>query len=267
MLLLAAGLACGFQPAATLPTATRPPATAPPVTFTPLPPDSGWLEVAPGLEQRTLRAPNGAGDVIETITLLRVDPAAHRFDVQYAPQSPRTVQEWAADTGAAITLNAGYFSPEYTVTGLLVSDGVSYGHSYGNFAGMLAIREDSTQVRWLSKDPYNPTEPLRAAVQSFPVLIKPGGVLGFPQEDGLPARRTVIAQDRAGRILIVVCPNGTFTLFRLAKYLLQSDLELDIALNLDGGASTGLSLALNQARIKIPSFAPVPAVITIAPRK
>jgi uncharacterized protein YigE (DUF2233 family) len=282
VLTVAAALACSLRPAAPLaptqasPTATQarvtptvahtaiPPTPTPvPATATPLPPDSGWLRAAPGLERRTLRLFNGDGNVLETVTVLRIEPGSHRFEVLYRPDAPRTVQEWAADGGAVITLNAGYFTPEYTALGLVVADGVHYGQSYGDFAGMLAVRPDGVQVRWLQDQPYHPDEQLVAAVQSFPVLIKPGGVLGFPEEDGIPARRTVIGQDRAGRIVIIVCPNGTFTLNRLAHFLLQADLELEIALNLDGGNSTGLFLSVGSERIVIPSYTAVPAVISV----
>lgn len=203
------------------------------------------------------------GQLQEAITLVRVEPDQHSFEVLYSPGSPRTVQEWAADTDAAIVLNAGYFTPEYLAAGLIVADGVHYGQSYRDFAGMLAVGQDGVRVRWLRDQPYSPDEPLTAAVQSFPLLIKPGGTLGFPQEDGFPARRTVIAQDRAGRIVIVVCPGGTLTLYRLALLLMQSDLDLDIALNLDGGTSSGLVLSAGQESIAIPSYTAVPAVITI----
>ena len=275
-LLLAVGLACSPLPplspvpAATVtaaPTASISPSSTPsPVPPTPLPLDSGWLGLAPGLEQRTLRVTNPAGDTIETMTLLRIEPANYQFDVLYTPGQARTVQQWAADSGATVTLNAGYYTPEYIASGLVVVDGVPHGQSYSDFGGMLAVRPDGVQVRWLSELPYDPNEPLTAAVQSFPMLIRPGGVLGFPEEDGVPARRTVIAQDRAGSIIIAVCPFGAFTLHKLATYLLQSDLDLEVALNLDGGTSTGLSLSFGAERIEIPSIVPVPAVITLRPK-
>ncbi len=271
-LMLAAGLACSgqpptpFAPPPAAATATRPATLTPaPPTVTP-PPDSGWQEVAAGLEQRTWRVSNAAGDVIEVVHLLRVDPASYHFEIAYAPGEPRMVQEWAAQTGAAVTFNAGYFTPDHTATGLLVANGVAHGSSYGGFAGMLAVTAAGVEVRWLENQPYDPAEPLQAAVQSFPVLIQPGGVLGFPEEDGMPSRRTVTAQDRAGRILVIVCPNGTFTLHGLATYLLQSDLDLEIALNLDGGTSTGLIMAYNEKQIAIPSYVPVPAVVQISPK-
>ncbi len=278
-LLLIAGLAC--SPAAYVhPTSTPtaivtpvvsptlqptppPPTQAPP---TPLPPDTGWRELAPGLEQRTLRVMDQASKVLETMTLLRIVPATYQFDVLYTPGSARSVQQWAADSKAIVTLNAGFYLPEYLATGLLIVNGVRHGQSYDGFGGMLAVRQESVQVRSLSAEPYDDAESLRAAVQSFPVLIQPGGVLGFPEEDGITARRTVIAQDRTGSIIIAVCPHGSFTLHQLATFLLQSDLDLDTALNLDGGTSTGLTVRLGEEHFEIPSLVPVPAVITIRPK-
>jgi hypothetical protein len=98
------------------------------------------------------------------------------------------------------------------------------------------------------------------------VLVKPGGVLGFPveHEDNLKARRTVIAQDRNGRILFLVAPRGSFTLHQLSVYLTESDLDLNIAVNLDGGPSTGIWLA--QPREIIPSQTLLPIVILVYPR-
>jgi uncharacterized protein YigE (DUF2233 family) len=285
-LIVTTALACGFRPTAPITppgahptttltrvtsrvahTATPTTATPVPITATPLPPDSGWLEVASGLERRTLRLFNTDGSILEMVTVLRIEPGSHQFEVLYNPDAPRTVQKWAAEGGATITLNAGYFTPEYIAVGLVVANGIHYGQSYSDFAGMLAVRPDGVQVRWLRDQPYHPDEQLLAAVQSFPVLIKPDGVLGFPEEDGIPARRTVIGEDRTGRIVIVVCPNGTFTLNRLALFLLQTDLELEIVLNLDGGNSTGLFLSAGAERIVIPSYTAVPAVITIKRRE
>jgi uncharacterized protein YigE (DUF2233 family) len=207
-----------------------------------------------------------AGEIIETITLLRIVPASYQFSVLYTPGSARTVQQWAADSQVIITLNAGFYTPEYIATGLVIVDGVRHGQSYDGYGGMLAVRQEGVQVRSLADTPHDPNEPLLAAVQSFPVLIKPGGVLGFPEEDGITARRTVIAQDRGGRIIIVVCPHGSFTLHQLATFLLDSDLDLDTALNLDGGTSTGLSFTLGEEHFEVPSLVPVPAVITIRPK-
>jgi len=121
-------------------------------------------------------------------------------------------------------------------------------------------------VRWLRDQPYDPSEPLKEALQSFPVLVKPGGVVGFPADadDGLPSRRTVVAQDRQGHILFVVAPRGYLSLHELACFLADSDLGVDVALNLDGGFSTGLWLKAGGASVEINSRVPVPSVISVA---
>jgi hypothetical protein len=103
------------------------------------------------------------------------------------------------------------------------------------------------------------------ALQSFPVVVKPGGVMGFPADadDGRPARRTVVAQDVQGRILIIVAPRGYLSLHELARFLAGSDLDLDVALNLDGGFSTGLWLRAGERSVEVDSLVPVPSVISV----
>jgi exopolysaccharide biosynthesis protein len=96
--------------------------------------------------------------------------------------------------------------------------------------------------------------------------VKPGGELGFGagRENHASARRTVMAQDRDGRILFMVAPQGYFTLHQLSVYLTESDLNLDIAVNLDGGGSTGILVA--NPRELIAPTRPIPFVILVYPR-
>jgi uncharacterized protein YigE (DUF2233 family) len=274
--LLILGFACNTSaPAPTEPpaTATKPPDTptsAPTSSavraISPEPPDTGWQEIQEGLEYRVRRWFDAAGQTVETMHILRLDPAAFEFRVAYAPGAPLSVREWAVQSGALITVNAGFFTAEYLATGLVIANGVPYGSSYSGFGGMVAVGPEGIDVRSLEERPYDPAEPLTAAVQSFPMLVNSGGVLGYPDEDGIPSRRTVIGMDRGGRILLILCPNGTFTLHTLALELLQSDLELDVALNLDGATSAGLWTDSEALQVRIPSLVAVPAVLLIDPR-
>jgi uncharacterized protein YigE (DUF2233 family) len=230
-------------------------------TPTPVPTDTGWRPVARGIEVRRLDVQTDAA--LERIVVARLDPAAVRFRVAYAPGEPQLVSAWAQQTGALLVVNGGYFTPEYHATGLTVSGGETYGRSYGDYAGMFVVPEGGRpSVRWLRADPLDPREPLREAVECFPVLVKPGGVMGFPAgaDDGRVARRTVVAQDRLGNLLFVIAPRGHLSLHALAVWLVASDLEVDTALNLDGGPSSGLWLA---DAAQIDSYVPVPAVIAV----
>ncbi len=235
-------------------------------TFTPAPPtptarpaDTGWEPVVAGIEVRSLDV--AVGELTERVTLARVDPAAVRFRVLYDPEAPASIQGWAARSGADLVINAGYFTEEHTTIGLTISEGDTHGASYGDYAGMFAVTtDDRVNVRWLRISPYQPAESLRAAVQSFPILVKPGGVLGFDAEadDGRASRRSVVGQDAGGRILFAVAPGGAFTLHDLSRWMSRSDLGLDIAINLDGGTSSGLWVRGGPA---IDSMVGVPSVI------
>ena len=236
----------------------NPPTLTPIATFTPSPvssitptsepaPDTGWTLLQPGFERRFLKIYDDQNQHIESLYMWRLDQNYFRLDVAYH-ESPQSLESWQRETDALLVVNGGFYRVEnekYFPNGLTIINGQPFGSSYESFGGMLAISEQGAELRWLAEQPYVPGEPLLAALQSFPVLVKPGGQLGFPEqyEDNVQARRTVIAQDREGRILILVAPRGTFTLHRLSVYLTESDLNLDIAMNLDGGPSTGILVA------------------------
>ena len=249
------------------PTPTATPTSTPAPSPAPEPADTGWEWVEPGVEVRQIRVPTG--DVAERLLLVRLEPDRFRFDVRYTPGSGRRVSEWATGDDALLVINGGYFTPEYEATGLVVSEGRAYGTSYDGFAGMFAaLPGGRVELRWLMVEPYDPGETVVAAVQSFPVLVKPGGVMGFPADgdDGRPARRTVVALDREGRVVFVVAPRGYLGLHDLARWLVESDLGVDVALNLDGGQSSGIALTAQGRELTLDSLVPVPAVIVVERR-
>ncbi len=250
------------------PTRTPYPTRAPSQTPTTIPPDTGWQTIQPGLERREINFFNSDGFRVEQFTILRVAPENFSFDIAYS-RRPKSLEDWYAETGASVIINGGYFRVEgetYLPTGLTIINGEVLGNSYGEYAGMLAISEYGPELRWLAQDPYYFGEPLRAALQSFPILVKPGGVLGFPEqfEDFRDARRTVIGRDLDGRFIFLVASRGYFTLHRLSKYLTEADLALDFAFNLDGGPSSGLLIA--EPWELIPAYSPLPVVITLTAR-
>lgn len=252
---------------APLATAVTTPTTAPvpPTTAPTLSPDTGWQPLQTGLERRQIQLPGGDGLPWESVYMLRLEPDYFEFGVAYRPGQPLALSQWLEETGALLVVNGGYFTEENIATGRIIANGQASGVSYGDFAGMFAATEDGRpELRWLRERPYNPQEPLWAGLQSFPMLVRPGGELGFPEEDGRPSRRAIIAQDKQGRFLFIVTRGGGFTLHQLSRYLTEGDLELEIAVNLDGGSSAGLSL--REPAESIPPFVLLPAVITVHPK-
>ncbi len=232
-----------------------------------------WEHPLEGLDLLTLPLPTREGGEI-AVPVIRVDPARFNLGVQYDPAQPRTMAEWGRRTRAALVVNAGFFEPDYRSTALIVADGVLYGESFDRsdvprwhrLGGMFSMLGGVPDLRWLAQQPYRPGEPLDQAVQGFPMLIAPGGVpidFDLPER---PARRTVIAQDTQGRLLLIVI-DGPATLREVRDWLANSPtLAVDAALNLDGGKSSGLVLALPDGGLTIDSEARVPGVITAYPR-
>jgi uncharacterized protein YigE (DUF2233 family) len=190
---------------------------------------------------------NGQSQHVESLHIWRLDQNYFRLDIAYE-ERPKSLETWQRETNALMVVNGGFYSIEnerYFPDGLTIVNGEASGSSLNSFEGMLAIKDSWAELRWLDQRPYDSDEPLQAALQSFPVLVEPGGRLGFGAGRGssASARRTVIGQDRGGRILFILAPQGYFTLHQLSTYLTESDLDLDIAVNLDGGGSTGILVA------------------------
>jgi hypothetical protein len=230
--------------------------------------DTGWSLMRSGLERRVITLNNNQGQPVESVHLWRLDQKYFRLDVAF-DGTARSLDDWQKKTNAAMVMNGGYFSianEKYSPDGLTIVDGKSIGRSFAGYGGMLAIHGNQAEIRWLVEKPYKSNEVLDAALQAFPMLVKPGGRFGFgaEREDHANARRTVIAQDRQGRILLIVTPQGYFTLHQLSAYLTNSDLDLDIALNLDGGGSTGI--LVTNPRELIPSKVLLPIVILVHAR-
>lgn len=239
-------------------TAPIPPTPAPSPT-----PADGWKHVATGVltKNLTIEPPYVVAEF--EVVVVRIDPQAVEFQVHYEPRQWYTMGEWRdLLRDEVVILNANFFSPEAEAVGLVVSDGLPYGRTFRGYGGMFQVQDDVARVRSLVSNPYVP-EQFDHAVQGFPMLIEAGGNLartgrGF---DDL-ARRTVIAQDSAGHILMLITPTGNITFRNLMQWLQQSPLDIDIAFNLDGGKSTGMVL---DGRI-YPSINPIPVVIAVYPR-
>lgn len=235
---------------------------------TDLAPEPGWDLLQPGLEKRAFPIYNELNKPVETLHVWRLNQKYFRLDVAYNA-TPKTLETWQREKDALMVVNGGFYSVEnerYFPDGLTIVNGQATGRSFSGYGGMLAVNESGSELRWLVEKPYNASERLQAALQAFPMLVLPGGEIGFgaEKENNKGARRTVIAQDKYGRILFMIAPQGYFTLHRLSVYLTESSLNLETALNLDGGGSTGILVA--NPREVIPSDRPLPFVILVYPR-
>lgn len=258
------------EPAIQIP---QPVATLRPTVFQPLPEptaanqpsDSGWLAVSHGAEIRRMRIALDGSPTLANISVVRFDPSQVRFSVGYDPAQPRSLLEWVQERSAFAVINGGFFTAEYQSTALVVSDGLHYGASYVGQGGMFAVTNDGELIlRSLADYPYSDDEPLSEALQSWPMLVKNGGMATYSDEaDTERDRRSVLARDRQGRILFFVCSTNSFSLPALSAWLASSDLDIDTALNLDGGSSSGLHLL---EELRIDSYIKLPLVLLVHQR-
>ncbi len=233
-----------------------------------LPADNGlqtWQTLSPGLEKRTYLPP--PENEVTKITALRIDPAYFTFRVHYRPGAPLTIRQWAdLLPGAVAFINANFFDENDNILGLLIADGQVYGSGYTDRGGTFLVQNSQPRVRSNIVEPYA-GEPLEQAVQAFPMLMLDGIQSYTDTSQDRFTRRTVIAQDANGRIVMLVTPLIGLTLLDLSTFLPTTDMQLINALNLDGGGSTLMYLNVSGVpEYIVTSLDPVPAVLAIYPR-
>ncbi len=254
LLLLFAGLlgACNL-PAELLPALTALPAATP---------VSKWETIAVGLEWRTLR-PDG-GDSSQLVAL-RIDPRHYRFRAIYHAGAPKSLAGWLElEPNASIIINANFYDQANRALGAVVSDGRLSGSAYHNRGGTFLVRNGAASVIGFRAVPPPIDTTVDQAIQGFPLLVFNGEQAYFGSSAGERNRRTVIAEDADGKILILTAPYFGPSLQDLSAYLPSTDLNIVTAVNLDGGGST--MIAIPAADYYQPSFDAVPTVLAVYPR-
>jgi len=228
---------------------------------TPAPQDTGWQTVSAGIEIRELDVTHQAGR--DRLHIARVDPSLAAFEVRYTPGDARRLDEWLNAEQARLVINGGFFDPNAHALGLLISDGRSFGETYVGLGGLFGVSGGRVQVRSLVFMPYSSGESFDQLVQCFPMLVNGGAPNVHIRDDGDRAPRSVVGLDRQGRVVFLLSLRPIFRLTDLGAWLARSDLDLDSALNLDGGTSSGLVVRTADGVWGLNSWGGVPAVIVV----
>ncbi len=198
--------------------------------------------------------------IAESLAVVRIDPNLNSFRLFHG--TPRRIQEWRERTNATILINGSYFSQQGQPVGLVLIDGKTYGPLKNPAMRGMFVAEPRgvspdlprATILDLSAAPVDIAKlPWNQGLMSFPLLLDSRGRIRVKKTD-LQAQRTVIATDRRGNILICHTSGDYFTLFELAKFLKSSSLEIDVALNLDGGSKAQLLIATPDFNFISPSY-------------
>lgn len=217
--------------------------------------DPLWDQLDTGLEERLIRQESVFFQAV------RIDPAHYTFRTHYQANNPLTIQEWTTALPDAVAIiNANFFTVENTVLGLLVSDNQIYGSPYQNRGATFYLADDTVNIQ---RNPISQSlmTTMSQAVQAFPMLVQDGQSIYNNSAETAISRRTVIAQDAEGNIILMVTSGFGMSLYDLSQYLPTTDLNIVSALNLDGGGST--MMRINPSDTTIVSFDPVPVVLAV----
>lgn len=153
-------------------------------------------------------------------------------------------------------VNGGYFQPDNTPLGLLISEGrkIQNFHRSKLLSGVVMVRDN--RVTLLRRAEFSPAMNPTQALQAGPFLIDQGKpVAGLHNEKR--ARRTLILTNQAGHYGLALVQTPV-TLAELAHLLATPEviyeLSLQRALNLDGGTSSALWARTLEGNFYVPEF-------------
>jgi hypothetical protein len=161
------------------------------------------------------------------------------------PGDSAIVADLAQETEAIVGINGGFFYDTGEPDGLLILDGKRIGYARNDWMGVFSIDESGT-ANIGTTIPPSP----RYAMQGFPMLIEPGGVMGIRSDDRVQYRRSILAQSGSTIVAMVVSP---ISLYELASALLDNPgafglAHFDAALNLTGDATTSFYAKTAQGK-------------------
>ena len=213
--------------------------------------DITWNQLAVGLEAGVWNPGQACEDEVPALVVVKIDPERFRFATyQYLDEklpAPLTIKEWQRRTGASVLVNAGLFRDDYSYMGLLLKDGRSVGTKrHPQWQGLfvaepVVVGLRKARVLDLAVDPFTEDHPTyREAAQSLMLLDRAGKPR--VRQTGKRAHQTLIAEDRAGRILIIKTAD-VVALWELAECLYENIPTIYQVMAMDGGASSDLLIA------------------------
>jgi uncharacterized protein YigE (DUF2233 family) len=169
-----------------------------------------------------------------------------------------SVQEAVSKSEALAGVNGGYFQPDLTPVGLLISEGklVHRLERAKLLSGVFFVRKQKPSL--VRVQHFSDTAGVSDAIQCGPFLVESGSIVSG-LNNGRNAPRTFVFVTRGGNWGVGIC--RSVTLAELAEILTLPELlqngPIVTALNLDGGSSTGFYLARGEQSISSPEWTTV----------
>ena len=272
--ILTLAMACALFGAGCLDVTIQPKPTIKPGINSPFPTATSTATDAPvilpdNLAFRTVTYPDGR---TVSFALAKMPYDKYRFALANDPAAPKTVAAWRDKLGASMVINGSYFSEDMKPSGYYRLDGKAYGnwpnterqHEKTAYTGMVRIRDGRLALIHLVDDPQPTPDGTDQTLLTFPTLVA-NGVALVESDTQKYARRTALATAADGMTYVIVTQSGAVSLRELADWLANQPEKFRIAVNLDGGPSTGMSFASGTSAFEEPS-APIPNVVAAYPK-
>ena len=137
--------------------------------------------------------------------------------------------------------NGGYFTPEFQPLGMSISQGIRTGKMERSslLGGVLMVRKGRPMILW--RDEFTEQSGITELIQAGPRLVN-GGLPVKGLDDSKSRIRTFVLTDCAGHWALGLCDRVSLRQLSdlLATKGIITELDVERALNLDGGSSSGL---------------------------
>ncbi len=203
----------------------------------------------PGFETGGIKVQSGI--FASELAIVRVDPKLWSLRV-YKSSEPKTAQEVSTATNSDAVINANFFGTDLKPLGLIIADSkLQHPLQLGGKTLTGVFFRDRNQSKIVFRDKFKVSNEITEAIQAGPRLISEGQSISIPQDSS--TRRSAIAIDRKGRILLFASKDRFpgLSLVELQEILLRKELEIQDALNLDGGGSSQLYVSSQNPGNKI----------------
>ena len=223
--------------------------------------DNSWKSIGDNFQRRVLEVK--LDDSRAKLIIYKFDPNNVTFALHHN-NPPERMTDLANRLEANLLINGGYFDEEFTPTGMFIIDGERIGRASYDLhrSGALIIQAGLASLVDTSNDDLPTVSEEVSILQSFPLLVIDNQP-AIKEDSGKLARRTVIAENNDGEFLVILVDTTPVSLFELMNILLESDLAIKIALNLDGGPSSGVVVDVQGFSEKILPLSPLPQVVSI----
>lgn len=200
-------------------------------------------------------------EITDKVNLLKLTSDRYYFKIFFKKKEKGwpeiyNIQEWhKKNPSAKILINGSYYDENRNPTTAIWQAGVCINKKKGILKkGALFLQsEDRKKINLinLKENPVDITkDKFYYAIQSMPVIISDGYIT--VNKSDWRANRTIIAKDKDENILIVVTEGSqkykSFSLYEMSEWLLKNNFNLILAVNLDGGYESQLSINTDKLK-------------------